>query len=80
MRSRLALAALLVFPGALAAQRQRISMDADWRFQLGDPAGAQAPGFHDKGWRRLDLPHDWSIEGTPSQQAPGGGKIGRAHV
>jgi len=76
MRSRLALAALLLLPGALAAQRQRLSMDADWRFQLGDAVDAQAPGFNDKGWRRVDLPHDWSIEGTPSQQAPGGGRMG----
>lgn len=68
--------ALMALPGVLPAQRQRLSLDADWRFQLGDPTGAQAPGFNDKGWRRLDIPHDWSIEGTPSQDAPGGGRMG----
>jgi len=59
-----------------AAQRQRLSMDPGWRFTLGDPAGAEQPGFDDGGWRRLDLPHDWSIEGTPDEHAPSGGRGG----
>ena len=59
-----------------AAQRQRSSMDPGWRFALGDPAGAEQPGFDDHEWRRLDLPHDWSIEGTPRQDAPAGGRGG----
>jgi len=58
------------------AQRQRFSMDPGWRFTLGDPAGADAPRFDDHAWRRLDLPHDWSIEGTPRQDAPGRGTMG----
>jgi len=51
-------------------------MDPGWRFTLGDPKGAEQPGFDDRGWRRLDLPHDWSIEGTPTQDAPAGGRGG----
>ena len=58
------------------AQRQRLSMDPGWRFTLGDPAGAERPDFDDRQWRRLDLPHDWSIEGTPTQDAPSGGRGG----
>jgi beta-galactosidase len=61
---------------AASAQRQRLSMDPGWRFVLGDPAGAERPNFDDRRWRRLDLPHDWSIEGTPQQDAPGGGRVG----
>jgi beta-galactosidase len=34
-----------------------------WLFAKGDIAGAEAPGFDDRSWRSLDLPHDWSIEG-----------------
>src|SRR4030042_7052781 len=34
-----------------------------WKFQLRDEADAFKPEFDDKSWRRLDLPHDWSIEG-----------------
>jgi beta-galactosidase len=60
----------------LAAQRQRYLMDPGWRFTLGDPAGADKPAFDDRQWRRLDLPHDWSIEGTPREDAPGGGRFG----
>jgi len=26
-------------------------------------ANGQAPDLNDSGWRTLDLPHDWSIEG-----------------
>jgi beta-galactosidase len=51
-------------------------MDPDWRFTLGDPAGAEQPRFDDHAWRALDLPHDWSIEGTPREDAPGGGRVG----
>ncbi len=72
----LALATLTMAAGPAAAQRQRLSMDPGWHFTLGDPAGAERPGFDDRRWRSLDLPHDWSIEGTPSQDAPGGGRVG----
>jgi beta-galactosidase len=72
----LGLAALSLTASPAAGQRQRLSMDPGWRFTLGDPAGAEQPGFDDQGWRRLDLPHDWSIEGTPRQDAPGGGGMG----
>ena len=75
MVSLLALAALAT-AGPASAQRQRLSMDPGWRFTLGDPAGADRPTFDDGKWRVLDLPHDWSIEGTPSQDAPGGGQVG----
>jgi len=51
-------------------------MDAGWRFTLGDPSGAERPSFDDRGWRSVDLPHDWSIEGTPRKEAPGGGGMG----
>lgn len=51
-------------------------MDPGWRFTLGDLAGAEQPGFDDKSWRRVELPHDWSIEGTPHEDAPGGGRVG----
>ncbi len=70
----LVLAALVLLGSPAAAQRQRLSMDPGWRFTLGDPAGAERQGFDDHQWRRLDLPHDWSIEGTPQQKAPAGGR------
>ena len=38
--------------------------DNDWKFRLGDDPDASADHYNDAGWRVLDLPHDWSIEGT----------------
>ena len=60
---------MCVVVAPLAAQRQRLSMDPGWRFMLGDHPGAEQPRFDDHGWRTLDLPHDWSIEGTPREDA-----------
>ena len=62
----------------LLVQRQTVSFDHAWRFHLGDVAGAQELAFADTGWRTLDLPHDWSIEGKFSEQnlaGVGGGAL-----
>jgi len=98
---------------AAVPSRERISLNADWRFQKGDPPGtegrlayekikdwAMATGnefvltsgarkpdrpsgnlgedvsytqlkFDDRGWRQLNLPHDWGIEGPFNQDYPG---------
>jgi len=37
--------------------------DFGWRFRKDDAKGAELSAFDDSGWRILDLPHDWSIEG-----------------
>jgi beta-galactosidase len=65
--------------------RERLLMDAGWRFAFGHPYdkardffhgtgkfsyvtkagyadGPAAAAFEDRGWRRLDLPHDWAVE------------------
>lgn len=67
---------VLLLASPLPGQRLRYSMDPGWRFTLGDPAGAEKPGFNDSGWRSVDLPHDWSIEGAPREDAPAGGRGG----
>ena len=41
--------------------------DDGWLFSLSDDAQAKETSFDDSGWRRLDVPHDWSIEGQLSQ-------------
>jgi beta-galactosidase len=46
-----------------------LPFDSDWRFFLGDAPHAERPEFDDSGWRRLDLPHDWSIEDRPGAPA-----------
>lgn len=52
--------------------RQQLTADFDWRFFPGDPSGAEAPSFDDSSWRVVDLPHDWSIEGTPDKSNSSG--------
>ena len=46
--------------------------DQGWTFALGDHPEAAAPDFDDKTWRKLDLPHDWSIEGVTAANEPAG--------
>ena len=48
------------------------SFNQSWRFQLGDIANAKNAVFNDSKWRQLNLPHDWSIEGRFSENAPAG--------
>ena len=68
--------ALGVCVGAAAQSRQITRFDDGWKFKQGDVSGAQAAGFNDKGWRQLDLPHDWSIEGEIAEGNPGAGSVG----
>ena len=43
-----------------------------WLFRLGDEAESIKPEYADSTWRRLSLPHDWSIEGTYSPDLASG--------
>jgi beta-galactosidase len=52
-------------------QRKQL-FDFDWKFYLGETTNASDVGFNDKTWRKLDLPHDWSIEGTLDLNNPMG--------
>ncbi|MEZ4998575.1 MAG: beta-galactosidase GalB [Bacteroidales bacterium] len=58
--------------------RTHVSFNQGWKFALAAGDEAAQPGFDDNGWRELDLPHDWSIEGEFSQDnpaTPGGGAL-----
>ncbi len=61
-----------------AGERSRIvtNFDSSWSFFLGDAEGADKQVFNDKDWRKLNLPHDWSIEGENLESNPGGGTVG----
>jgi beta-galactosidase len=41
------------------------SFDSNWKFIRADVEGAEKPSFDDSSWRRLDVPHDWSIDDLP---------------
>lgn len=54
--------------------KARITEDfnKDWKFHLGDIPKAEGIQFDDSGWRKLNLPHDWSIEGQFGNDNPSG--------
>jgi hypothetical protein len=48
-----------------AAGRVVIDFDKDWKFQRTDDApDMKDPSYNDKKWKKLNVPHDWAIEGT----------------
>ncbi|MEV6172352.1 glycoside hydrolase family 2 TIM barrel-domain containing protein [Streptomyces sp. NPDC051954] len=61
-----------------ASGRRTVALRDGWRFALVNPGGitdptgayadAAAPGYDDSAWRELAVPHDWSIEQTPTTE------------
>ncbi len=64
-----------VSPAESDSPREHLSLDANWKFHLGDDwpnalhldkagasSGPAAEKFNDNSWRTLNLPHDWAIE------------------
>ena len=54
--------------GALAADspggadlRERININRDWKFHLGDAGSAERPEFNDGAWEAVGLPHSFSM-------------------
>ena len=41
--------------------RQTINFNREWKFQLGDVAGAEAAAFDDTKWDDANLPHSFSL-------------------
>ena len=47
---------------------ETINFCKSWKFHLGDAGkGASSSSYNDSQWRILNIPHDWSIEGTYKQ-------------
>ncbi|MER5428199.1 glycoside hydrolase family 2 TIM barrel-domain containing protein [Streptomyces sp. NPDC002588] len=61
-----------------AGDRRTVPLRDGWRFALVNPGGitdptgqyadAAAPGYDDSAWREVAVPHDWSIEQTPTTE------------
>ena len=75
------MAAAAVFPlvptWAFAASGDRgdvaiTNFDDGWMFLRGEAAGAKETEFDASAWRKVELPHDWSIEDFPTQSATNG--------
>ncbi|MBZ0242782.1 MAG: beta galactosidase jelly roll domain-containing protein [Bacteroidales bacterium] len=71
----LLLQALLGFSQGSKSDFSRENFNKDWKFNrfgpsqfepglyLDEPAGIELMGYNDSYWRKLDLPHDWGVEG-----------------
>jgi beta-galactosidase len=66
-----------------AAGRLVLNFNPGWRFVKADPAGAAEPGFDDRGWAVVSLPHtfndvdtfdDWSTPGHRGEQIQWSGR------
>ncbi|HTY86660.1 MAG TPA: beta-galactosidase GalA [Candidatus Acidoferrum sp.] len=88
-RSRWLAALLALALNASAAgtnsPRERLSLDANWKFHLGNDwgmaqnlakagtgSGPASKSFSDASWRTVNLPHDWAVE-LPFDPAADGG-------
>ena len=60
-----------LFAHPLSAREHR-SFDRGWLFTLSDSTEMYQPSYSDGHWRRLNLPHDWAIEGDFSPSNPSG--------
>lgn len=70
---RMSVVFIILYGSIAAAQSQRSELfDHNWMFSLGDNVSWSNPETDDSGWRKLDLPHDWSIEGKVEPQNPSG--------
>lgn len=56
-------------------QRKQL-FNSDWKFALGDASENSKTNFNDSSWRKLSLPHDWSIEGKSEKNNPSEGDGG----
>jgi beta-galactosidase len=55
--------ALLLFASPLRAAealRERVNINREWKFELGDQSGAQAVDYDDSQWQSIGLPHSFS--------------------
>ena len=63
MGMRMDLLAVLCLLALAAGARERVCFDKGWYFQLNEKMTAAEARKTDNGWRQLNLPHDWAIEG-----------------
>ena len=64
--------AACAFSAWAATDSRSVNFDKGWKFTLGDSRQFSDKDYADTGWRTLDLPHDWAIEGDFSKENPSG--------
>ncbi len=75
MKRRLLLPAMVSLWMSFAGAAE-IPFDSHWLFLKNDTTNAEQVKFDDSSWRKLDLPHDWAIEGPFSETNLTGGAGG----
>ena len=76
MKTAVVLCAVMM--GLTAQSRDRQCFDNNWRFHLGDSVQMSKVEYNDSWWRKLDVPHDWAIEGdfyAGNPSGAGGGAL-----
>lgn len=63
---------ILLNPVLAQTARQTTDFNKGWMFVLGDNPEYSKKEYSHTAWRRLDLPHDWSIEGNFDAANPAG--------
>jgi beta-galactosidase len=59
---------VLVMPAPALAETRSLSQG--WLFRAGENKGAERPALDDSSWRRVVVPHDWSIMDKPDGRPP----------
>jgi len=54
------------------SSRETLNFNSTWKFELDDSPDYKLAEYDDTLWRKLDLPHDWSIEGKFDKNSPAG--------
>lgn len=75
-KSRVLLLLLLWCLSYSTQAREVVPIDLDWQFFSGDFTQAKERTLAGAKPRRVDLPHDWSIEGVTAKDEPSGGDGG----
>lgn len=71
---KLGIAIVILFVVACTSTKKQVRIVEDfnknWNFKLGNFPKSIKADFDDSSWRNLQLPHDWSIEGSFSKEHP----------
>src|SRR5882757_3430806 len=72
MLKRIFFVALLVLIriGVFAQNSGTTLFDDNWSFYRGGALSAENESYDDAKWKKVDLPHDWSIEDLPGTSSP----------
>ncbi|HSI09424.1 MAG TPA: glycoside hydrolase family 2 TIM barrel-domain containing protein [Rariglobus sp.] len=57
----LSLLVITLVTQAAGAVRETLNFNRDWKFQLGNPNGAEAVAYADTAWQSVGLPHTFSL-------------------